>query len=125
MFARDLPVTTKFKVVRDNPRLKKRLKQLEERMKGQPELAFCQLRAQLYLNKKLYVAAYLEGRRAVELSKGSEVPASQALTVMQNALQRMRLRKTPLWHEIEADIVRVSERVKERQRKARPANKKR
>ena len=27
------PVTTKFKVVRDNPRLKKRLKQIEERMK--------------------------------------------------------------------------------------------
>lgn len=109
--------TAKFKLVKDDPRIAKRVARIEKRMAGQPEVTICQLRAQLYLNKKLYTAAYLEARRAVELSNDSEVAPSQALAVMQGAAQRMKLRNTPLWNEIERDIDAVPDRVKDRREK--------
>ncbi|MHC4960460.1 MAG: PEGA domain-containing protein [Planctomycetota bacterium] len=107
-------VTAKFKLVRDDARIAKRLARIEKQMAGQDEVAVCQLRAQLYLNKKLYTAAYLEGARAMELSKDKEEKPSQALAVMQGAAQRMKLQKTPIWEEIEQQIIAIPKRVKDR-----------
>jgi len=106
--------TAKFKVVKDDPRVQKRIDRIETRLAGQPEMAIAQLRAQVYLNKRLPTAAYLEGLKAVELAKGEEAPPSQALAVMQAALQKMKLRKTPLWDEVEEEIESVPDRVMDR-----------
>jgi hypothetical protein len=113
------PTTAKFRVVREDTRLAKRLKSMEERMAGHPEITLAQMRAQLYLNKKLYTAAYLEARKALALSEGDEVPPTQALAVMQSAAQRMNLRRTPLWQEIEEEIEQVPARVRRRHTKVR------
>jgi len=117
--AKGKATTAKFKVVKDDPRLTKRLAKMEKRMADADEVTLCQMRAQLYLNKKLYVAAYLEARRALALAKDAETPPSQALAIMQGAAQRMNLKKTPLWDEIQGEIGRVPSRVKERRAKVR------
>ena len=111
------PRTAKFKVVKDDPRLTKRIARMEERMKNHAEVDICQLRAQLYLNKKLYTAAYLEGLRALEVNPDKAAPPAQALTVMQSATQRMKLRKTPIWDEIERDASKLPDRIKERRKR--------
>ncbi|MDH3591167.1 MAG: PEGA domain-containing protein [Planctomycetota bacterium] len=111
--------TARFKVVRNDARLIKRMDRLEERMEGQPEVTLCQMRAQLYLNKKLYLAAYFEGRRALDLAEDDDIPPSQALAVMQSAARRMNLKKTPLWDEVQGDIERIPSRVKERRGKVK------
>jgi hypothetical protein len=113
------PVTARFRVVRDDERIAKRLRRMEERMAGHPEVALAEMRAQLFLNKKLYTAAYLEARRALELAAGDEAPPTQALAVMQGAAQRMELRGTPLWQEIEDEIERVPARVRRRHTRVR------
>jgi hypothetical protein len=112
-------VTAKFKVVKDDARIQKRLARIEKQMAGQDEIAICQVRGQLFLNKKLYTAAYLEGARALELSKDLEEKPSQALAVMQGAAQRMKLRKTPIWEEIEQQIIEIPQRVKDRRARAK------
>ena len=86
-------------------------------MKGHAEVAVCQLRAQLYLNKKLYTAAYLEGRRALDVNPDKAAPPSRALAIMQSATQRMKLAKTPIWDEIERDASKTTDRVKERRKR--------
>jgi len=107
--------TTRFKVVKMDAHLAKRVARMEARLDGQPELTLCQMRAQLYLNKKLYLAAYFEGRRALELAEATRPPPPHALAVMQDAARRMHLEKTPLWDEIQGDLGRIPDRVKQRQ----------
>ena len=107
--------TAKFKVVGEDSRLQKRVAKLEKRMADQPEVLVCQMRAQLFLNKRLYLAAYREGLRAVSMQKGSGVP-SQALAVMQNAVRRMDLKDTPLWDEVQGDVEKLSAKIRERRK---------
>ncbi len=42
-----------LKLVKESAQLTKRVARIEKRMEGQPEVTLCQMRAQLYLNKKL------------------------------------------------------------------------
>lgn len=113
------PAAVRFRVVRDDERLAKRLQRMEERLAGHPEVTLAQMRAQLYLNRNLYTAAYLEGRRALDLAEGAAVPPAQALAVMQGAARRMDLQGTPLWQEIEEEIERVPARVRRRHTRVR------
>jgi len=107
------PKIAKFKVVKDDPRLSKRIARMEKQLKGKPEATIHQQRAQLLLNKKLYTAAYLEALRAVELNPAK---ASRALAVMKSATQRMKLSRTPIWDEIEQGADESSKRIKARRK---------
>ena len=107
-------VTARFKIVRD-ARLDKRVAKMEKRMKGQDERLLQQMRAQLYLNKKLYYPAYLEARRVVEASEN----APAAVAIMQSALQRLKLKKTVLWAEVQEKATGLSRKARERMNEAR------
>ena len=88
--------TAKFKVVREDPRLVKRLKDLNKRLAGKRVLLL-EMRAQLFLNKGLHMAAYTEARKAHEITKF----AGHAVEIMESALQQMRLTRTALWEEVQ------------------------
>lgn len=67
---------------------------------GDPYLVAA-MRAQLYLNKRLYYAAYKEAKRALET--GTE-DATQAFAVVQASLRAMKLQKTALWRDLQANF---------------------
>ena len=71
------------------------------------------MRAQLYLNKRLYLAAYLEARKAFARSKH----AAQAVAIMQSALRRMHLDQTSLWDEVQEAAADMPPRGKARPRR--------
>ncbi|MHC4452394.1 MAG: PEGA domain-containing protein [Planctomycetota bacterium] len=102
------PVTTKFKVRKEDRQLDKRIEKLEKRMAGQPPLLQAQMRAQLLLNKRLYYAAYRNARSVVERAQA----APESLAIMQAALRRMDLKGTALWSEIEDKVERLPSRYR-------------
>lgn len=89
-------ITEKFKVVKRDASLAKRLESMDKRMASQPEVVQHQLRAQLYLNKKYFVAAMNEAQLAIEKAES----APQAVAILTAAARRMKLTKTPIWSEI-------------------------
>jgi hypothetical protein len=89
------PVTAKFTIVKRDLRLQKRLDWIEKRLRDQHPLVRAQMRAQVYLDKRLYYAAY---REASFVAAESEW-APQAYAIMQAALRQMKLHKSALWVE--------------------------
>ncbi len=102
------PVVTKFKIQKRNRQLERRLEKLEKRMEGQSELVRDQMMAQLWLNKRLYYAAY---RGAASVVNRAE-HAPQSLTIMQCALRRMKLEGSAAWTEIEDKVSRLPSRFR-------------
>jgi hypothetical protein len=86
---------------------------MQKRLAGQPDLVLHQMRAQLFLNKRLYLAAYLEARKAFARSKF----ATQAVAIMQSALRRMHLDETSLWGEVQEAAAAMPPRGKARPRR--------
>jgi hypothetical protein len=99
--AKGRDVTAQFTIVKEDPRLLEQVKKMEARVgDGDPYLVAA-MRAQLYLNKRLYYAAYKEAKRALET--GTE-DATQAFAVMQGSLRAMKLQKTALWADLQANF---------------------
>lgn len=90
------PVTATFAVVKEDPRLVRRLQQVEEKLEGQDPLLLGQMQAQMLLNKRLYYAAF---RKARWVAERAEWPPPHAYSIMQAALRQMKLHKTRLWME--------------------------
>ena len=103
-------ITAKFTVKKRDSSLDRRLASLEKRLVGQPPVVQTQLRAQLLLNKKYYYAAWKAAAAAAEEAES----APQAVAIMQAALGRMKLNKTPLWAEAQALADAVPQRLRDR-----------
>jgi hypothetical protein len=95
------PVTTQFTIVKEDPRLQERIGKMEKRVGEADQYLVAAMRAQLYLNARLYYAAYKEAQRALEF--GSE-DATQAFAVMQASLRAMKLHKTALWTDLQTQF---------------------
>jgi hypothetical protein len=95
------PVTAQFTIVKEDPRLLEQIAKLEERVGTADSYLFTAMRAQLYLNKRLYYAAYKEAQQA--LLRGSE-DATQAFAVIQASLRAMKLHKSALWADLRANF---------------------
>jgi len=104
------PVTAKFKVRTMDSQRKRRVEKLDERTERQPELLRDQMRAQLWLNKRLYYAAYRDARSVVRRAQS----APESLVIMQAALRRLDLEDTALWAEIEDQVERLPSRWRSR-----------
>ncbi len=99
--AKGRDVTAQFTVVKEDPRLLERIAKMEERVGDGDRYLVTAMRAQLYLNARLYYAAYSEAQRALET--GTE-DATQAYAVIQASLRAMKLHKTALWANLQANF---------------------
>lgn len=95
------PVTAEFTIVKEDPRLLEQIAKAEKRAGTADSYLATVMRAQLYLNKRLYYAAFREAQRALE--KGSE-DATQAFAVIQASLRAMKLHKSALWTDLQASF---------------------
>lgn len=99
--AKGREVTAQFTVVKEDPRLLERIGKMEKRVGDADPYLVTAMRAQLYLNARLYYAAYKEAQRALET--GTE-DATQAFAVIQASLRAMKLQKTALWADLQASF---------------------
>ena len=96
------PVTASFRVV--EPRLDERIADIEKRLEGENPLLARQLKAQLYLSEGMAMAAYAEASAVVDAAP----KAIKAYAVMRSALQKMELKGTPLWMDLQRKTAGLS-----------------
>lgn len=99
--AKGKPVTAQFTVVKEDPRLLERIAKMEKRVGDGDAYLVTTMRAQLYLNARLYYAAYAEAQRALQF--GTE-DATQAFAIIQASLRAMKLHKTALWADLQTNF---------------------
>ncbi len=104
------PVIASFKIAKPDRNLEKREKAIDKRMEGQADLLRDQMRAQLWLNKRLFYAAYRDAKAVVDRAES----APQCLAIMQASLRRMDLKDCALWIEIEDEVKRLPSRYRPR-----------
>jgi hypothetical protein len=104
------PIIASFKIAKPDRKLEKREKAIDERMEGQADLLRDQMRAQLWLNKRLFYAAYRDAKSVVDRAEA----APQCLAIMQASLRRMDLKDCALWVEIEDKVKRLPSRYRPR-----------
>ncbi len=87
------PVTAQFRVVKERKKVTKRVDALEQRLKKDHPVVLASLKAQVFLDNKLYYAAY---REAWAVVRTGQAPV-EACAIVQASVRRMGLKKTPLW----------------------------